>query len=215
MLLNHFIFTHIMKTGGTTFNRIIRGLYEDQGLVFLDKTFRKYRRDEIVLLNDLSEKSIPYQFNPDKHQYILGHFTADKYNHLNWPRITFLRDPVKRVCSYYSVWYHSKLGPAPKWSVEKFAKKTANYMHFMTRGDLDRFVFVGICERYEESLNVFEKIFNIKVPDKKVWYNQTPARKKYEFTKKQKQFIEKVNKKDRKLYNEALVLFDKQVKKYL
>jgi len=215
MLLDHFIFVHMMKTGGTTFNRTIKEIFENGNCVFTDKIFRRYRRDEIVCLNKWSEQHIPMELDLNKHRFILGHFTVNKYKHLHWPMLTFLRDPVKRVVSYYSVWLHNKEGPKPKWPIEKFAKKTANYMHFATNGDLDQFAFIGLCERYVESFQIFERMFKIKVPDKKGWYNQTPGRKIYTPTQDEIDFVESVNKKDRKLYNKALVKFEEQVKKWL
>lgn len=213
MQYSRFVFVHIMKTGGTTFNRIIRSLFSEKGFVFRDKTFRSDRRNEIILFTDKSEKYIPYQLDLGKHKYILGHFTVNKYKHLGWPQITFLRDPVKRVVSYYSVWSHSKL--SPKWSIEKFAEKCPNYMHFMTGGNLDEFTFIGICERYEESLQIFEKMFRIKIPDKNLWYNKTPKRKVFTPTAEQIKFVEMCNKLDIQLYNKALKIFDRQVEEYL
>lgn len=213
MLLDRFVFVHIMKCGGTTFNRIIRNLFEDKGLVYKDKMFRKDRYDEIILLTDKSEKYIHERFNPEKHRYVIGHFTVNKYKHLGWPQITFLRDPIERVLSYYSVWFYNKNGP--DWPIEKFVRKMPNYMYFMTKGNLNDFAFVGICERYKESLQIFEKMFKIKIPDKSVWYNKTSKKRKFKITGKQRQFIENHNKKDRKLYNQALKRFDQQVERWL
>jgi hypothetical protein len=155
----------------------------------------------------------PSNFDENYHLCIIGHFTVEKYKHLKWPIITFLRDPVDRIISYYSVWrsYNINKNKNIFW----FASHFKNQMSFMTRNNLSQFRFVGITERHKDSMAIIEKVLGFKIKNKEVHSNKTPARKKMEFSGRTRRILESMNEKDRVLYNEALRRFDTMAQKYL
>ena len=201
--LSKIVFVHIMKTGGSTLRKEFRRLYGSKSIV--DMEYKRDKHSHGLFKLHKSEK-----YYPDKRylkcDIIIGHFTMHKYEHLNRPFFTILRDPVSRVTSHYSkdrLWLPKKnKGVIP---FETFCEKTSNMMTYMTGGDLSKFVFVGIFEHYQETLIRMGKLLGKEFNLKRL-HNRTP--KKYEMSKKQIAIIKKHNKQDMKLYEEGLKLFN-------
>ena len=190
-----------MKTGGTSvlreFERIYKRKYYSDPSADVDRTVHG-----LLCMTDKSDNLYP---NIDYNMYdvIHGHFTIKKYCHLNRPIFTILRDPVERVISHYaSAKHHAK----KSLSVEFFVKANSNLQSKMSGGNLEKFFFVGIIERLEESMNILGKLIGHKLNTTHL--NQARW-KKLQFTKKQIEFVKKYNKKDLKLYDQALKLLDK------
>ena len=77
------------------------------------------------------------------------------------------------------------------------------------------FSFIGILERYDESITIIEKMLNFEfsVPNQRV--NVTPGSVKIKQNRKTKKILEDINNQDRELYNIALRRFDVMAQKYL
>jgi hypothetical protein len=135
---------------------------------------------------------------------ILGHFRMNKYEELGWPFVTFVRDPIERVISQY--FYHKGLlGNIP---LREFVKLFPNHMAYMIGKDLSKLEFVGITEKYEESVARFKKQFEIKKPSKPTKRRRVNKRKK-KVSEEDRRFIAKYNQTDIKLYKKALKRFKK------
>ena len=211
--MNNFVFVHIMKCGGTSLATILRKVFKEY--LYRDLSFRKDRYAGIIRFTDRSEKNYPWRFNPHKHKCIMGHFTVDKYKHLGWPSITFVRRPADRIISYYSIWKHNDRMPYNGESIWTFSDFFPNCMYYMMGGTVANFKFIGILERYEESLIILENILDIEIKNKKVHRNRTPKRKKEKFSGRTKRILDERNSKDLALYEESLRRFDKMAKIYL
>lgn len=88
------IFLHMPKTGGTTMHAILRRQYR------AENTFRTKPEQHWESLRDFREFSDEAKA---KIQLITGHMRFGIHEHLNRPSyyLTFLRDTVQRVISYY------------------------------------------------------------------------------------------------------------------
>jgi hypothetical protein len=134
---------------------------------------------------------------------------------LGWPFITFFRDPVERIISHYSVWRTAKTDEKRERDIFWFNKYSTNVAHYLTKGRLDLFKFVGITERFEESLDIIEKIFDFEFKNKRVVRNVTPKKRKLKFDGRTRRKLDRINDRDRDLYEAALRNWDKMAQEYL
>lgn len=200
MKYNHFVFLHIMKTAGMSLRKEFVRVYGKD--VLIDRSYRKDRNQKVGLLRVSEKSETIYPENYNKYKIIHGHFTIEKYKHLGWPIFTFLRDPIQRVISHYSMTLIFKNNPL---SFEDFCKTTENTMTYMTGGDLDKFSFIGIVEKYEDSLRKLNQILNTNI--RLVQENKTP--KKVNFGENEINLIKKYNEQDLVLYEKGCQLFER------
>jgi hypothetical protein len=194
MGLKKFIFLHIMKTAGTMIREeLIRNYGDDKVLIDNKYSLDKIKGTGLInLTNNSDEIYIPKYEN---FQIICGHFSYKKYKHLNLPFITFLRNPVDRVISHF---YNVN-----NIDFFEFCRKTENTMTYMTGGDLSKYVFVGIFEEMQLTIDKLENLLGVDL--KRNVVNKTRVKQKIDA--KQINYIKKYNQKDIKLYNEALSIF--------
>jgi len=177
--MRSFIFVHIPKTAGGTFRRI------------LDENFDTVRDGAKPWKGQITPKV--------KHKPVItGHFDVDKYADLNRLMITVVRDPVERLISdyYFFAWKY-----APGKDIRYWAEKTANLQHQYIK-DLDRFEWVGLTERFDESLDSFEKWCGKKISREFKIYNV--GKRKKPVSEGDREYIRCLNDKDYEIYNEVL-----------
>lgn len=203
--MKRFVFVHIPRCAGTSFVHELKQQYGP--LVFHDKSFRNYRHPNGLILCDRVAENINYmrvyRFNPTYHRVVFGHFSIDKYWGLGWHNVTFLREPVKRVLSYYNVF----LKENPRCRLRDFVRMHSDFIFKMTGGDLSRFDFVGISEYMNESLKrLREKLeFNIPVPMIKLNHHNRPF--SYKPTDYDIKLIKEHNQQDIRIYEKAVQAF--------
>jgi hypothetical protein len=167
---------HIPKCGGISFQHVLRGIYGKRRLWLNYGAFT--RKEEAC-----------YELIPTGTRCIHGHFLADTFDELvpQPELVTWLRHPVQRVVSNY---YHFLRHPDPgnpccrellekRLSLEKFAE--LDFMRneatrYLAGKPISAFKFVGIMEKFEESLAVFGTIFGVSVPSEPPRENMNPGR---------------------------------------
>jgi hypothetical protein len=196
--MDKFIFLHVMKTGGTS----IRFSFEESfgGNMLVDYAYRHDRTKGRGLLSFKKSLTI-YPENYETYKVIFGHFNYNKYAHLNRPFLTFLRDPITRVESHYARNWNNNI----RFKLEDFCKITSNIMTFMTGGDLSKFSFIGITEKFPESVERLSKILGIQL----YMHKENVTKTKYYFNKKEKELVRSYNLNDIELYKQALDIFQK------
>lgn len=195
MPLPEIIFVHIPKTGGGTLRRIFSQAYKDQ--LMYDRTFRRDRKKWgfVLLGSSLAVRPNGYQ----DYKFIIGHFNYEKYAHLNRPTVTFLRHPMDRIHSYYTVW--TRRPQFKDGTVEQFCKLCPNYMTYMTGGDLSKFAFVGLTEYFDESILRINSLFGINLTTRYKKYHVSSDKRR--LSRNEVATIRKYNIEDIKLYEQA------------
>lgn len=222
------IFLHIPKAGGSTFNKILEDQYKGKKihtLKYLDidefKALSKSRIDEI----DVLKGHIP--------------FGLDKFFNEKRDYITFLRDPVKRMVSYYYYildtpqhYLHTQI-KKENMTIEEFLNSNLTgeidngQIRFLTDtndlkeelgevqlqkaiSNLKEQIFFGITEKFDESLiYISNKLAWNKPP---YYIRQNVAKSKPTINSKVLELIAKRNKWDIKLYEWANSYFEEQCK---
>jgi len=157
------ISVHIPKCGGTSFRAILQGIYRERLWLNYGAMF--------------SPAEVRTDLIPRDTACIHGHFLADTFDQLvPQPRlITWLRHPVERVVSnYYHFWHHPDRRDAccrelmdRGLSLEEFAEldwMRNEATRYMANKPVEAFAFVGIMERFDESVRVFGSQFGFPVP---------------------------------------------------
>lgn len=206
------ISVHIPKCAGTSFREILASIYGPQLWLNYGTIFSKesYRSDLI----------------PANSRCIHGHFFADAFDGVvSQPRlITWVRHPVDRVVSNY---YHSLRSPdmrddccrllhEKQLSLRDYAE--LDWMRnlatrYLARKTLDEFAFVGIAERFDESLQVFGQEFSRVIPQTGPYLNTNPERTTSSYLLSPDAFahIESLNQLDLVWYEAAVARLDAAV----
>ncbi|SDH87165.1 MULTISPECIES: sulfotransferase family 2 domain-containing protein [Winogradskyella] len=206
-----FLFTHIEKCGGTSFNEVLSLTYPR----YFHVTKNKYGGNETR--NDLT--SIQYHkimnYCP---QGIGGHSVRPYFDFLpQSKRITFFRDPLERYLSQYN--HMAERG----WvtSIDDFLEINF-YSNFITKkisgvdGDinyaitlLDNYEFIGDVNRYNKSLNYLQDVLHVKLIGSINQKNVRKFNKNYlnlnDLSEKQYYKAEQNNQLDIKLYEKYIL----------
>ncbi len=216
------VYVHIPKTGGNTVAALLRNVYGGNHKIFRES--HDMHNDHNVM-SAVGDERYPVQhiYEPWKKQryetsdIIMGHFKKTKYLHTGYPMITWLRDPVDRVVSNYTQqltkWPKARAKAPTYYNLVKdetlitYAKVWDQLQWWYCDGSIDDFLFVGICERFDESIEKLGKVLGVKFPSDIPRKN--PTKKKMKINKNVRKEITKYQEKDYILYNKALERLDK------
>jgi Sulfotransferase family len=208
------ISVHVPKSAGTSF-RLVLGevcgarIWDNYGTIFS----REQARAELV---------------PPGVNFIHGHFLADAFDDL-FPKsqlVTWVRHPVERLVSNY---HHFLRTPDMRdnccrelhergLSLREFAdldwmrNETSRYLANKPVGD---FEFVGISERFNESILQFCETFGYRNAARFPHDNVNPDRKseRYELSREDREHILSRNAADLEWYHQAVNRLDEAVRK--
>lgn len=209
------ISVHIPKTGGSSFHALLSNHFGSQFMAdYGDRplSVEENERQQTALSYDPYEAGVV-----KKYECIHGHFLATKYAALlenpDHNFIIWLRDPVQRAVSRY--YHHTRYAPANGMdvlSMEEFCAQPRlhnTYAKFLWEFELSQFSFIGVTERYEESLRSFSHKFNIPLPSETIKRNLNPQRKlsqEYKIEKELYSYIRTANADDVELYEQAKII---------
>jgi hypothetical protein len=198
------ISVHVPKCAGTSFRRVLEGLYGNALWLTYESviTRDKARRDAV----------------PAGTACIHGHFFADTFDDIFPDRtlIAWLRDPVDRVASTY---YHFLRSPEMhdetcralienRLTLMEFAEldwMRNGVTRYLAEKPLGAFAFLGIAERFSDSLKAFSRQFCDGRPLPEVRDNTNPARltDHYPIPPAQRERLLELNKEDVARYTAA------------
>jgi hypothetical protein len=196
---------HVPKCGGSSFQHVLRG-------IFGKKLWLNY--------GAFSEREAArYDLIPRGTRCVHGHFRADTFDDLvpEPDLVTWLRHPVDRVVSSYC---HFQRHPEPanacyralteqRLSLEAFAELELmrnEATRYLAGKPLAAFRFVGVMERFADSLRLFGEAFGVRVPAVPPLENVNPERvtEHYPISRPTYDRILALNARDLMLYEGAL-----------
>lgn len=190
-----FIFNHIPKCGGTSFLVILRELFcliDD----YPPQEFYFDKDDECKEESTLFEFNAPNYLILKPYQILAGHYFCPRFSlSKRYPKvlqnhrvklITFLRDPLSHRVSLYSYGQKKKHNYVKGHSLEEFILSERNniasflecdYTNYKQR--LDYYFFIGIMERYNESIDILSNKLNMKLTRSIPYINKSDSEKYY------------------------------------
>ncbi len=161
------LFIHIPKTAGTSFRQAAEKYFGKE------HTFYDYTPNSVEtssqIINKIYNAKDPYAFyallQNHPHSFLSGHFPVVKYTALYETQnvVSFVRDPVSQVISHFN---HFKTHSNYKNTIEEFILEP-RFQNIQSRmlanKPLSLYGFLGITERYEESIELFNTIYSTEI----------------------------------------------------
>tara|TARA_Y100000588_G_C14068172_1_gene844565 strand:+ start:247 stop:963 length:717 start_codon:yes stop_codon:yes gene_type:complete len=220
--------THIPKTAGSFFGQALLGCHPE--ILFYNygpksRATRIYQRGQLLNLHEGKDHKDVFlkksaQYKEEGLAIMHGHFWIRSYSELIPPAkpIVWLREPAQRLRSHFEFWKNPPKHKNPKYKL--FKKENFSFVEFATHPEftnrqylftngvsLNNFVFVGIMEQMENSLNTLSDIlpcFPNTNPNIKVNFNPLKESEKYNIGKDEMALIRKANELDYMLYESGL-----------
>ena len=214
---NTLVFIHIPRAGGGTFQNLLTSWYLPENC---QKEVRLPTERQLAGI----QEGNPYNIVAQHKRVLHGHFTYHP-SYKDRFLCTFIRNPVDWTISRWA--YHKTHAPQYGSVIDFMDWGFVNMQSKFLKGStLDDFDFIGITDRYPESM----KIFKAKAPPSKVekWLNITDwdeemlwqkkvyggnyknASKGFPVTDEEKSEILKRNQEDSDLYRRAVERFELQ-----
>lgn len=203
---------HVPKCAGTSFALVLKRIFGARLWLNYGAIFRRGEAREGII--------------PQNTECIHGHFEADAFDDLypKSPMVTWVRHPVERLASNYHYFLRHP-GPNDHFcqvlhernlKLTEFAElegmQNVATRHLLGR-PLDQFKFVGVSERFPESMAVFSHSLGLEdggTPPR-VNYNPERTQPRYELSPSEFDRIAAMNTADLELYNEANRRLDREL----
>lgn len=204
-VIDKFISIHVHKSGGTTLGFILEDLYGDK--FFWDKsedTVNLHGRPKHYDLEEIREYDVVH-----------GHVHVNKYQYLERPYITWIRYPVDRLESEYSIIRQKRITARSSPFHKRIIKEKLEfldycqvhrevYARYLGNYTIKNFAFIGITEMYKESLHVLSKVIGKKIPP---YFRRNTRKMKRQWFKKgtaeERQACAELNTRDIDFYKQA------------
>jgi hypothetical protein len=160
---------HINKCGGKSFRESLASSYGDALQLYYNNPIKKLRMKPVPRYLDSFVRRLRGVKIKGGCEVIYGHYCLDEFAHIADPatkRGAFFRDPVEWVGSF--LLYNQKKHPDLLLGNHVDDIKTLNlkygFSSFLGSVPVTDLNFVGITEDYDNSLELFQKIFGREIP---------------------------------------------------
>jgi len=213
---------HIPKTAGSSFRRaLLEGVLGRVLLDYDDQVLSSYVRHRVGRFMRKSRTRLLAAAIERDYDLIHGHFHLGKYRGLfsNERPIMFLRDPVERVISHYRYWKNTEANYSggnslrdafcrKQMSLVDFAETTEMrelYRRFMGQASMSQFYFVGLTERYAESLTILGALLGVNFAEYRI---RAESKESLPVSLVERRALEEANRDNFEIYREACSRFN-------
>ncbi|MDD2893144.1 MAG: sulfotransferase family 2 domain-containing protein [Halothiobacillaceae bacterium] len=214
-LTNTFFFVHLPKTAGTSF-RVSAAAYFGQDACFFDYGAEASDTSEIIQKNVYSQQdlfSLERRLHRLKARFFAGHVNARRYAPLFQARCltTFIRNPREQFVSHFQhkVRHHGYQGSLLEMLSSAAGPDLQSRM--LSGIPLDAYGFVGVTERYQESLRVFNTLYQVDLPYLQANQNPDRSGETYDLPKEIQDGFNQKAKIDLALHARANLLLDQRL----
>jgi len=151
----------------------------------------------------------------EQYNVVRGHFPYQRLYHLKdqgWNLITWIRDPVERLISHYSVFFYGAKKIHPKvekrirgMNIVEFGKFLDNFNTRFTGEDPSIFDFIGVVEEFDKSVMTFNEQFDC---DLKFVQRHKVTKNKKEVSPEIREKLKQYLLKDYEFYNEVVKRYE-------
>ena len=211
--MNNFplFFIHIPKTAGSSF-RVAAEQYFGSDVTYFDygKGSKETHPDIVKYEYELKDRYLAAKCIKSSAKLLSGHVIYPKYAPFFQPKsvVTFVRDPAQQVRSHFE--HFSRLH-GYKGSFKDFIKENrfANMQSKALNGVwADAIGFIGITERYNESIALFNQYYGTDIKVLDINKNTAKPSGAYTFSEDEITLIREMNSQDFAFYDYALKRFD-------
>lgn len=206
-------FVHIPKTAGTSFRKACSRFFGDAAIQ-CDYGPKQPQTSQAVLdwvYDDTDFFEFAQRLEQTHCRLISGHVNLDRFVALVglMNTLSFVRDPIERVISHFE---HRRLYADYDGTLDEFMALPANrnlQSRLLAAAPLEAIGFVGVTERYEESLALINEAYGLRLPV--LTTNCHPERKdrgSYAIDAEARQRILELNRADAELVERANRLLD-------
>ena len=213
MLLIYFV--HIPKTAGTSF-RLGAEYYFGRESIVYDYGKGSPTTTAVAIDTLYEEPKDFWRFKSACEQkgvsVVGGHVNASRFVSLFGVgnTLTFLRDPLQRMASEYAHFvrhYEYKGSFRDFYSRPIMHNRQSKILHGV---DFEAIGFVGLTERYAESLALLNSRYAIQVPNREDNRGKTSLDAVHEISVEDEAELKRLNKRDIHLYEQAVAIFEQR-----
>lgn len=208
-------FVHIPKTAGTSF-RIGAEQSFDKSKIFYDYGKSSGATSAIVQQWLYQQTTDFWQFRKALHNahaaLLGGHVPIARFVSLLGAgnSVTFLRDPLQRMASEYAHFvrhYEYKGSFHDFYSRPIMHNRQSKILHGV---DVEAVGFVGLTERYTDSLDLLNARYGISIPPREDNRGRKQLEVGHTISSEDEAEFRRLNKRDIRLYEQAVALFDQR-----
>jgi hypothetical protein len=215
---------HVPKTGGESFRDVLEQVTDGH----LQRDYGDQPLAPLTLRHRFELARARPHLEPGT-RAVHGHFVATKY----WRRfpgaryLIWMREPVERLASHYHYWRRKpdRSNPTCRRLLEEDLSLVAfaalpelRDVQARLLGDVpvEALAFVGITERYDESIELFRRALAPDLPILAARTNANPERtgERYDLDPGVRAAIADLNGRDREVYGRALARFERLLAAY-
>lgn len=208
-------FVHIPKTAGTSFRLGAEQLFSKSRIVY---DYGKLSQETSPLAQQTLYAERPdfwaLRMGCERQQAAMvgGHVSVGRFVSLFGvgQGLTFVREPLQRMASEYA---HFVRNYEYKGSFHDFYSRSVmhNRQSKMLHGvELEAMGFVGLTERYAQSLEVLNDHFNIRIPQREDNRGKKSLNAEHEISANDKAELRRMNRRDIAFYKRATALFEQR-----